>query len=672
MSFLRNRLTRNIGLLVGVGAGMLGFSQAARAAPPTNMQGVIEMGADNPGKFGTNWQTTIWAEQDVVAQAMLTLCATNNARPADASECHEYALNQGQVLTIPNAWSGFQAVPPGGFLWRVDGLTPDQVAIASRTSTPSPNSQPGTLGQGAPSLLIPGLPVVGTSQYVPAHMRDGFRTNIGLMNATNTPSDVLVRIHTGGGNVVAEQTFALPGLGWQQLNDVFTTLGTPVIPNAYIEVVQMTGEKLAVYSSVIDNTSGDPTTFMAKTAYSGQHQLWIPAAAHLNGYNGTKWVTDVNYLNLGPTGSLGGLDFYPYNHDNSGGGQIGQSWLMGNGEQRTFQDVLLYQFALDGVKGSLWQAPLDSHLIWARTFNNATAGTFGQEYPSIFADTDKITGDLEGILVGLSQSTDPATGYRSAVGLLNTGTTVATFHVDLYDDQGTLKGSLDQDVPPMSLFQIDKAYTKVTNDAVNNGRVNIKLTQGQGFAYASITDNITGDPTTEYATIIGPDPVATYVNHWLYDSIGQPLENIWLSDRETTCMWMENCGVTGYRRLLSSDLVGTPGVPPNWTADDIQSFILNFFDGNPANGEINHAWDNFNFQNRSQQQHQGIAFAMASGGLTIFNVDNATTMQAIRESVVKAYLIDLVRLHGDWYGGQAGGPPNKDYNPTWDSEDQTP
>ena len=61
----------------------------------------------------------------------------------------------------------------------------------------------------------------------------------------------------------------------------------------------------------------------------------------------------------------------------------------------------------------------------------------------------------------------------------------------------------------MSIFQVDKAYQKLTNNAVNNGRINIKLTSGQGYAYASIIDNHTGDPTTEYPTIIAP-PAPTY------------------------------------------------------------------------------------------------------------------------------------------------------------------
>ena len=659
MSFLRNRLTRNIGLVVGLGAGMLGFSQGASAAPPVNMQGVIPMAADNPGKLGTNWHTTVWAEQDAVDQATLTLCASNNARPADASECHEYALNRGAVLAIDDAWQGFQAVPPGGFLWRVDGVTPDQVALSSRTYTPSPNGQPGTLGQGAPSLLIPNLPVVGTSQFVPGHMRDGFRTNVGLFNTTTQPSDVLVRIHTGGGNVVAEQTFALPGLGWQQLNDVFTTLGTPVIPNAYIEVVQLSGEKLAVYSSVIDNTSGDPTTFMAKTAYSGQHQLWIPAAAHLNGYNGTKWVTDVMYLNASNVNqSTGGLDFYPYNHDNSGGGSIGQSWDLGSGQMMTFQDVLMNLYGLDGVKGSLWQAPLDSHLIWARTFNNGGAsGTFGQEYPSIFADTDKITGDLEGILVGLSQSTDPSTGYRSAIGLLNTGTSTATFHVDLYDDQGTLKGSLDQDVPPLSLFQIDKAYTKVTSDAVNNGRVNVKLTSGQGFAYASITDNVTGDPTTQYPTIRVPfvDPAVQYIQQWF------PTDDtrFYLSNLEAKAMINGTPSTRSFAPDLAAEFWNDPrvqGAFPNVQA--VEQWLRDRADGNPSNSEFCATFDPW-------QWTAGVGVRIYDG-LSCGPVDfkpGTTPLLAVYTIVKTQFLPNFVRDNASLYGNlDLETPPSNPWN----------
>ena len=624
---------------------------AAYAASPVDMQGLLPMGADNPGRFGTNWHTSIWAEQDVVTQAMLTLCATNNARPADVSECHEYALNRGQVLTLDNAWSGFQAVPPGGFLWKVDGITPDQVAIFGRSWTPAPSGAPGTLGQGVPSLLIPSLPIVGTSQYVPAHLRDGFRTNIGLFNATVQPSNVLVRIHTGGGNAVAEKTYSLPGLGWQQLNDVFAELGTPAIRNAYVEVVQLTGDRLAVYSSVVDNTSGDPTTFMAKTAYTGQRSLFIPAVAHLPGFNGTQWITDINYLNASNVNqSAAGLGFLAYNQDNSQQNPPSQGWLMGSGEMRTFQDVLLNLFGYTNLKGPFQVEPMDSHLLWARTFNDGgAAGTYGQEYPATFGDTDKISGDLEGILVGLSQSAvgDEANGFRTNIGLLNTGTTTATFHLDLYDDQGNQVGSLDQAVPAMSLFQVDKAYQKLTNNAVNNGRVNVKLTSGQGYAYASIIDNHTGDPTTEYPTIVGPDPVEQYLVKWL-----DPVLNNYfgIHYNEAADLFNGSYGDT-VLQLMYAD------ANYSGTLDEYKALYRGLFNGNPADGE---ACTTGRVTDIDLRENIGRVSIEIAPNCNNSNNPLRTQDKPLARTTVRNYFDAELRAHPDRYGNY-----DLNFNPDW-------
>ena len=240
-------------------AGSLFLGAGPARAAGITPQGVIPAAADNPGQYGTHWRTTIWAEQHLADDATLTLCAATNDSPAE--ECQTYSLPRGVVVTIPNAWSGFSTPPPGGLVWRVDGT--DQVALFSRTYTTAPVGAAGTLGQGVPAQRVEELPHVGTSQYVPLAMRDGFRSNVGFFNATSVPSVVKVRIKGSGGSIVAERDFSLPGYGWHQITDIFSTFGVEPHTGRYAEVIQMTGEKLAVYGSLVDNTSGDPTFFPA-------------------------------------------------------------------------------------------------------------------------------------------------------------------------------------------------------------------------------------------------------------------------------------------------------------------------------------------------------------------------------------------------------------------------
>lgn len=108
-----------------------------------------------------------------------------------------------------------------------------------------------------------------------------------------------------------------------------------------------------------------------------------------------------------------------------------------------WEDVLGSLYSLDNTKGSLMTTPFPNKLLWSRTYNaGGTSGTFGQELPAIFDDESKIAGDATGTLIGLSQSADANTGYRSALGLLNTGYNAAIFKVELFDSDGNLKGTL--------------------------------------------------------------------------------------------------------------------------------------------------------------------------------------------------------------------------------------
>jgi hypothetical protein len=45
------------------------------------------------------------------------------------------------------------------------------------------------------------------------------------------------------------------------------------------------------------------------------------------------------------------------------------------------------------------------------------------------------------------------------------------------------------------MFQEDQAFKKVTSAPITNGRVEVAVNTGSALAYASVVDNLTGDPT---------------------------------------------------------------------------------------------------------------------------------------------------------------------------------
>jgi hypothetical protein len=79
---------------------------------------------------------------------------------------------------------------------------------------------------------------------------------------------------------------------------VFDVVGIQPAARAYAEVKAegSTTAVLAVYSSLVDNASGDPTYLAAQSA-TASGEVIVPLAAHNSGQSGTRWVTDVDLVN---------------------------------------------------------------------------------------------------------------------------------------------------------------------------------------------------------------------------------------------------------------------------------------------------------------------------------------------------------------------------------------
>lgn len=90
---------------------------------------------------------------------------------------------------------------------------------------------------------------------------DGFRTNLGLVNATSSPVDVRVDLYRADGTWLGKKDGGetnLPAYGFRQLNEVFGAFGT--VTDGFAVVRPSTaGGKVLAFATVIDNhNSGDP------------------------------------------------------------------------------------------------------------------------------------------------------------------------------------------------------------------------------------------------------------------------------------------------------------------------------------------------------------------------------------------------------------------------------
>ena len=120
----------------------------------------------------------------------------------------------------------------------------------------------------------------------PASSLDGFRTNLGFVNASASPIDVRVDLYRADGTWLGKRDGAetsLPARGFRQLNEAFAPFGSVADGWALVKTTTPGGRLLA-FATVIDNhSSGDPIFIPAARG--------TPAASPTPGPNPTPTPT---------------------------------------------------------------------------------------------------------------------------------------------------------------------------------------------------------------------------------------------------------------------------------------------------------------------------------------------------------------------------------------------
>ncbi len=136
------------------------------------------------------------------------------------------------------------------------------LAIQGQTWTAATTG--GSYGQSVPALAA--SEAVATTPKGLAGLRQDsqFRTNIVLANMAETDATVTLRVLTREGAIAASQSFAVPALGFLQLN-LANHLGISNFNGGSAVVSCSTpGCLVAAYASVIDATTADPRTILAR------------------------------------------------------------------------------------------------------------------------------------------------------------------------------------------------------------------------------------------------------------------------------------------------------------------------------------------------------------------------------------------------------------------------
>ncbi len=457
--------------------------------------------AHAPGAGETTWRTDLAAVNKGSGQASVT--TTFIPYDGDAIVERSFMLQPGQAMEWHDVLVAlFNVSPERSTKGTVKLTSMEQVFATARTYN---QSDKGTFGQYLPAL--PAQPAFAlTSSAGPDIARSDelgviphlkktadFRTNLGVQNLGESPVTIEIRLWDKNGiQLGSPWTATVPVGHYRQLDDVFAVVGggSPAIAYATVKVTSPDGAAW-FYGSVIDNATGDPTTVPVLRPWDGGRE--IAGIAHAPGAGGTTWRSDLAAVYLGS----GSEDFQPRLTAYGSGETVEGLASLPAGGTAEWRDVAVSLFGHstdDTVKGTLGIDSLSGLYLTARTYNQGSKGTFGQYLPAVTA-AEGFGRGIIGIIPQLKKNAD----FRTNVGVLNLSPFEVVAAIKLYNGSGDQMGTTrNQPVPANEYFQVDDVFAALGagNLDVAYATVEVMTDGGRIWAYGSVIDNATGDPTT--------------------------------------------------------------------------------------------------------------------------------------------------------------------------------
>lgn len=239
--------------------------------------------------------------------------------------------------------------------------------------------------------------------------------------------------------------------------------------------------------------------------------IFVSATAHVAGAQGTNWRTDLQIHNLADESAAVRVTMLEHGEDNSDADHADLN--IAPGESLRLADVLAGEFGVDEGAAALVLRPSSGRIIvTSRTYNLLGSGndlglpegsTFGQFIPAQ-STREAIRFGEQGRLIQLSHDRSSGSGFRTNLGVVNVTEDDCRVEIELYEANGHLLGMVPVELPPMGYRQFNRVFAKVTPGTVEDGYAVVRTTSvgGAFFTYASVVDNLTGDPVAVSAVRI--------------------------------------------------------------------------------------------------------------------------------------------------------------------------
>lgn len=227
--------------------------------------------------------------------------------------------------------------------------------------------------------------------------------------------------------------------------------------------------------------AGEPEGFVAV----------VPAVAHAPGALGSLWRTDVAAVNHGGSPASLTFTFLP-----ADGPAATRAATLGAGGTREWADILSSLFgvaASASASGALRVSSDRALCLSSRTFNQGESGTFGGFLPAV-TSSEALTSGRTGVLPQLARNAE----LRTNVGVTNLGASTVSVTLRLFGETGAqVGGPVPVTVPPGGLVQVVDVFGAASAGDRDAAFATVEVTTpgGLAWAYASVIDNRTGDPT---------------------------------------------------------------------------------------------------------------------------------------------------------------------------------
>jgi hypothetical protein len=215
----------------------------------------------------------------------------------------------------------------------------------------------------------------------------------------------------------------------------------------------------------------------------------VAGVAHIPGDRGTEWRSKLGLLNT--TDEMANASISYIRSDDTSSQEV----VVAPGELVAWDDIAVNLFGLEEpTSGSVRVDSNHQLVVTNRTYNQLEEGTVGQFLPGLLASEGLTDADV-GILSQLASNS----AFRTNIGFTNFSDKQCSISVNLFDTFGAQVGEEQTlTVAPSRWKQLNDVFGRAGAGEQDNAYARVRVLNGNCsvWSYASVVDQVTGDPTT--------------------------------------------------------------------------------------------------------------------------------------------------------------------------------